>query len=156
MKILNTNLTEKQFLSRLEVNCHSKTPFDRGYNDSDTFVYKIKDNRFWLGKHYRCVGRTDGFASAKLNCKYDIASNGRITVTYRRAKHPIHVIFHSLAFTIGLYFSVDSLINVFKYGETNEWIFPLAFLFIGLFGLLIKPNKEWCSLEKHLHNICNM
>ena len=155
MKLINTNLTERQFLDSLEQLCRSKACLYGEYNNYETFVYKITGNQFWVGK-YTSIGKTYGFLSTRLNCKYDISQNGRVVITYRRSKHLSHTVFHYFAFIVGAYFCVDSFINVFKQFKIYELIFPIAFLIIGLFGLIIKPNKEWASLEAHLHNICNI
>ncbi len=159
MKVINTIFTEKQFVDRLGQHCRLKTRLDAGYNDIDTFVCKIKGNRFWLGKHYASVGKTDGFSPERLNCKYDMNESGRVIVRYQRAKHPSYAIFYLLAFVIGTTFCVDSFINAFEMFDDfriDEFIFALAFLVIGLFGLIIKPRKEWLSLEEHLHKICDI
>ena len=155
MKQVNTNLTERQFLSNLELGSRLKSRFDRN-NDAIRFIYEIKGNKFWMGKYDPSIGKTGGFSSERLNCKYEIAENGRVILTYRKARHPLYTVLLSLALVIGTFYCISSFINVFTKFEIEELIIALAFLVIGLYGLIIKPYKEWKILEKHLHTICNL
>ena len=155
MKRIETNLTEKQFFANLEQFCRSTSRLYEECNSFETFVYKIKDKQFWIGK-YTSVGRTHGFLSTRLNCRYAIAQNMRIVVTYYRAKHPFHLMAHFLMLIVGLYFCIDSFICVFKQGKLFDLIIALGFLIVGIWGLIIKPSKEWDSLEGHLYNICGI
>ena len=157
MKQINTLLTERQFLTKLESTCTLKTRFNNGYHDIETFVYKIKDNKFWLGKHHPEISRgAKAFSAARLNCKYFTNANGRITINYRKGKHPLDIILHVIAFIIGLYFSANSLISYLKFGETKELIFPILLIILGVLAFIIKPKKEWNSLEQFLLKICNI
>ncbi len=155
MKQINTNLTQRQFLSNLERLCRLKSHFDRN-NDAIRFIYEIKGNKFWLGKYDPSLGKTGGFSSERLNCKYEIAENGRVMLTYRKARHPLHAVLLLLAVAIGAYGCISSFINMFRKFEIEELIIALAFLVIGLYGLVIKPYKEWSFLEAQLYTICSI
>ncbi len=72
MKRIETKLTEKQFLCRLEKLCKEKTRFDKGYTDKDIFVIKRNKNKFWLCKHYAHVGRVDGYGNDCIYFQYKL------------------------------------------------------------------------------------
>ena len=152
---INTNLTEKQFLSNLECSSRLKSRFDRN-NDAIRFIYEINGNKFWLGKYDPSIGKTGGFSSERLNCTYEITENGRVMLTYRKARHPLHTVLLMLALAIGMFCCISSFIDVFTTFEIEELIIALGFLVIGLYGLIIKPYKAWKILETHLHTICSI
>ena len=154
MKSINTYLTERQFLNRLEQLPHSKAYLSDKCDESGVYVYNIKDNRFWLGKYAR-IGRSYSFLSTRLNCKYEIGENRYIIVTYRRAKHIFGAVLSCAFVIVGMLFCINSFVNLLRGFKYEDLIFLLAFLFLGLYGLVIKPNKEWNSLEALLYNICN-
>ena len=154
MKSINTYLTERQFINRLEQLPHSKAYLSDKCDESGVYVYNLKGNRFWLGKYAR-IGKSYGFLPTRLNCKYEIGENGYIVVTYRRAKHIPYMIFHYLFFVVGILFCIYSFVNFFKEFKYQNLIFLLAFFILGLYGLVIKPNNEWNSLNAILYNICN-
>ena len=151
MKQVNTNLTERQFLSNLECSSRLKSRFDRN-NDAIRFIYEIKGNKFWLGKYDPSIGRTGGFSSERLNCKYEIAENGYVMLAYRKARHPLHVVLLLLALAIGMYYCISSFINVFTKFEIEELIIALGFLVVGLYGLIIKPYKPMTKNAKAIIN----
>jgi hypothetical protein len=154
MKLINTKFTERQFIARLEKFCRSKNHLYTD-NNFETFVYKIQDNQFWLGK-YTLVGRSYGFLSTRLNCKYKVTESGRVDVSFRRAKHPFHAILHLLFLVVGIYSCADSLINVFQQSNSSDLFIVLGFLAVGVYGLIIKPSIEWGYLEEHLYKICDI
>jgi len=154
MKSINTFLTERQFLNRLEQLPNSKTYLLDKCDESGVYVYNIKDNRFWLGKYAR-IGRSYGCLSTRLNCKYEIGENSHIVVTYRRAKHIFGAILNCAFVIVGMFFCINSFVNLLREFKYEDLILLLAFLFLGLYGLVIKPHKEWNSLEALLYNICN-
>ena len=155
MKSINTFLTERQFLNRLEQLPNSKTYLLDKCDESGVYVYNIKDDRFWLGK-YALIGRSYGLLSTRLNCKYKVTQSGRVDVSFCRAKHPFHAILHFLLLAVGIYFCADSLISVFRQSKISDLLIALGFLAIGIYGLIIKPNKEWSYLEEYLYKICNI
>ena len=155
MKLINTKFTERQFIARLEKFCRSKNHLYTDSNNFETFVYKIQDNQFWIGK-YTLVGRSYGFLSTRLNCKYKVTESGRVDVSFRRAKHPFHAILHLLFLAVGIYFCADSLISLFQQSQTSDLFILLGFLAVGVYGLIIKPNNEWSYLEQHLYKICDI
>ena len=155
MKTINTVFTERQFLSRLDQNCILKSRFSH-YMSYLPFVYKINDRQFWLGKFDPTIGKTGGFWHTRLNCKYNTTPNGRVSVSYRRTYHPSHLIFIAIALVIWLYYFIASLINLFSDFQIYELLIALAFLIVGLLFFIIKPYKEWSSLESHLHKICGI
>lgn len=154
MKQVNTNLTERQFLFNLELASRLKSRFDRN-NDAIRYIYEIKGNKFWLGKYDPSIGRTGGFASERLNCKYEITENNHVMLTYRKAIHPLHTVLLLLALAIGTFYCISSFVNVFTKFEIEELFIAFGFLAVGLYGLIIKPYKEWKNLEMHLYTICN-
>lgn len=85
-----------------------------------------------------------------------IAENGRVMLTYYKARHPLHTLLLFLALAIGMFYCISSFVNVFIKFEIAEIIIALGFLVIGLYGLIIKPYKEWKNLETHLYTICNL
>lgn len=149
MKQISTNLTERQFISNLERNCRLKSRFNKNY-DAIRFVYEIKGNKFWLGKYDPSIGKTGGFSSVRLNCKYEIDENGRVMLTYRKGRHPLDAVLLLLTLAIGGFGCISSFMNVFIKSEIKELLIALAFLVVGVYGLVIKPYKAWGILEAHL------
>ena len=107
-----------------------------------------------MGK-YAYKSRSYGFLPTRLNCKYEIGENGYIVVLYQRAKHISSVIFQSLLVMVGILFFIYNFIDLLKDFKYDNLFFLIAILISGLYGLVIKPNKEWISLETLLYNICN-
>ena len=140
MKSINTHLTERQFLNRLEQLPQSKDCLSDKCGESGVYVYNIKSNQFWLGK-YALIGKSYGFLSTRLNCKYEIGENSYIVVTYRRAKHIFSAIFQSLLVMVGILFFIYNFIDLLKVFKYDNLFFLIAILILGLYGLVIKPNK---------------
>ncbi len=157
MKTFNTRLTEKRFLDRLGQMCREKKRFDIGYNDCDLFVYKRKGNRFWLGKHYKSVGRGDGFATDRLNCKYEIGENGYVVVRYKPGKHPGLFIPHLVCLLVGLPIAISLIVDAVTGSNysAEEFVMPSAFLVVGLMGFF-RSKKELAFQEEQLRRICKM
>ena len=101
-RLIETHLTEKQFLNRLKTLCREKTRFSKGYHDEDVFVIKRNKNKFWLCKHYAHVGRTDGYANDCICFKYIVKENGYIDIEYRFGKLLLFVIPFIICFTAGI------------------------------------------------------
>lgn len=154
MKSINTYLTERQFLNRLEQLPQSKDCLSDKCGESGLYVYNINGNRFWLGK-YAYKSRSYGFLPTRLNCKYEIGENGYIVVLYQRAKHISSVIFQSLLVMVGILFFIYNFIDLLKGFKYDNLFFLIAILISGLYGLLIKPNKDWNSLLALLYDICD-
>lgn len=156
MKFIETHLTEKQFLDRMDTLCRKKERFDRGYHDIDTFVVKRKRNKFRLGKHYAHVGRGDGYASVFLYCRYDITEKGYVRVSYRYGAPLIHLIPFAICVGVGGALCL-SLLYEAVFDRTPEWasIFITSAMWIfGLVGLLFRSKKDRRALENHLLRVC--
>lgn len=69
MKHIETHLTERHFLSRLETLCRKQERFDRGDRENDYFVVKRNNQKFRIAKHYAHVGKTDGYGYDCLYCQ---------------------------------------------------------------------------------------
>jgi len=158
MKHIETKLTEKQFLRRLEELCKEKTRFDKGYTDKNVFIFKRNKSKFWLCKHYADVGRTDGYGNDCIYFQYKLSEKGHVIVEYTFGKLIMLLIPFILIFAVGialwsvLIYEAIVFFNVQWGGlciTTIFWVF-------GLFGLLFRSPKERQLLEKHLIQICNI
>lgn len=158
MKIIETRISEKQFINRLEGLCRKKAYFDKGYNDKDTFVVKRKDNKFWLGKHYALIGRSDGYANDCLLCRYTVRENGLVSVHYRFGKRITYLIPFIISCALGIPIAISLIYDAIVYADPqwNGILIAVLFLALGLFGLLFRSKKERKLLEKHLFKICNI
>lgn len=158
MNSIHTRLTEKRFLEQLACFCRKKARFDSGYNDRDTFVYKLKGNKFWLGKHYANIGRNrgDGFAVDRLDCTFCADERGHITVTYKYGRHPILYLPSVIAFCVGLPLCACILLNGIQDGDwqIGGLLTTLAFLVFGVRGVFFRSKKELAPLVELLHRIC--
>ena len=156
MKFIETHLTEKQFLDRMDTLCRKKERFDRGYHDIDTFVVKRKRNKFWLGKHYAYVGRSDGYASVFLYCRYDVTEKGYVRVGYRYGAPLIHLIPFAICAGVGGVLCLSSLYDA-VFDRAPQWasiFISSAMWMIGLVGLLFRSKKDRRALESHLLFVC--
>ena len=158
MKVIETVLSERQFLRRLEALCRTKTRFDKGYEDKDTFVTKRNDNKFWLGKHYALIGRTDGYAVDVLFGKYKITEEGRILITYRFGKRLTYMIPFFVAIVIGSFLWASVIYDAIIYGlpDLNGIAIAALCWALGLGGAFIRSKKERKALEAHLLRICKV
>ncbi len=157
MKIIETRLTEQEFLERMEKFCQQKERFDKGYSDRETFVYARKEQKFWLGRHFAHAGRSDGFANDRVNGKYTVSDQGLVTVSYRFGKHPLLMIPHLISFVAGAAIAVPVIDKAIGH-EGFYWragLFALCFLIFGVIGLF-SSRKEKASQEEHLQYICGV
>lgn len=156
MKTIDTHLTEKQFLARLARFSREKVRWDIGYADSDVFVHKLKGKKFWLGKHYAHVGKSDGYHVDRLNCSYRTDENGFVVVSYRYGKHPLLFVPHLIAFAFGLPICVSIVLDVFldKIYEFGGLIVAALFLIFGFCGFF-RSKKELAAQEECLRKICD-
>ena len=157
-RLIETHLTEKQFLNRLKTLCREKTRFSEGYHDEDVFVIKRNKNKFWLCKHYAHVGRTDGYANDCIYFKYIVKENGYIDIEYRFGKLLSFAIPFIICFTAGIALWVPLIYEAIAYANV-QWggLCVTAFFWIfGLIGLLFRSRKERALLEEQLLRTCNL
>lgn len=158
MNTIHTRLAEKQFLEQLACLCRKKARFDSGYNDRDIFVYKLKENKFWLGKHYANVGRHrgDGFAVDRLDCTYCVDENGHVVVSYKFGRHPILHLPRVIAFCVGLPLCVSIILSAIQdvNWQIGGLLTSLAFLVFGVRGMFFRSKKELVPQVELLHRIC--
>lgn len=156
MKTINTLLTEEQFLRRLKQNTTEKTRFNRGYEDFDTLVFKMKKNNFWIGKHYANGGKSE-YANERLNCRYELDDTGRVAVKYKRGVHPVAFFGNLLVLVFGICSAYSSVSEILAGNEIDFFgriFLPVVLLAISIFNLFFRTKKEWISQEEHLAHIC--
>ncbi len=155
MKIIETHLSEQNFLDRLACYCREQTRGDKGYHDQDTFIFFRKGERFWIGRHMAHKGRSDGYASERVNGTYYVNDHGHVVVSYRLGKHPSILVPHAVAFLLGL-IPVAGLLTEAMRANNMSWyggVCGLLFMGFGLSGFFNSP-KEINALEEHLAYIC--
>lgn len=155
MKIIETRLNEKSFLDRLACYCREQTRGDKGYHDQDTFVFSRKEEKFWIGRHMAHKGKSDGYANERINGTYRVNDHGHVVVSYRVGKHPLTLVFHTVAFLLGL-IPVAGLLTEAMRANSMSWyggICGLLFMGFGVSGFFSSP-KEISTLEEHLSYIC--
>ncbi len=156
MNSINTDLSEKEFVSRLEKMCMIHRKFDKGYQDLDVFVVKRNNKKFRLGHHLPLVGRTDGYSIEYIFGEYVVDKNNRVIVTYRFGKTFLFL----MPFFIAILFSLPIFIYL-VYDLINNSILQLDGLIISflistlsLTAIFLRSKNEKDTLEKHLHRIC--
>ena len=156
MKRIETHMTERKLVGRLETLCRKKERFSKGYEDQDVFVYHYTKNGFILEKHLAYVGRTHGYAEAHLHCRHTVNEKGFVTVEYNCRKSVTDYILYSFLLLIGLSFWIMLLMDWIS-GDNVDiggMVVALAFWAVGLFGLFRRSRKDRIALEKHLLRIC--
>ena len=149
---------ETHFLSRVETFCRKKARFSKGYENEDIFVYTKKDNKISLFKHYRTIGRGDGYAIDCLRCYYSTDENEHLKIMYKFGKMPFSWIPFLITFILGMVIWIALLCDFFS-GYDMQWggfVIASIFWIFGLFGLFGKSKKERESLEKLLFKICEL
>ncbi len=163
MRRIETKLTERLFLERLEALCAKKTLFDRGYTDKECFVIKRNKNKFWLGKHY--IGGfwgPNGYQNCLIFCKYKVNDRGHVDVEYRFGKILLYVFPCVMAFLMCFPIWLVLVYDAIAFPEVRwegQWgaICVLALLWtVGLLFSLYMSKKEKRMLEAHLHRICKV
>ena len=159
MKTIETHLTEKQFLFRLEHLCRIKKPYDVGYCDMDVFVVRRKGNRFWLAKHYAVspvYAKGDGYAADRLRCRYKVSEHGYVTVEYRFAKRPTYYISAMFTFLASCLVGISMLRDIEAGREVQPGALPvvLSSWLIWFFAFFHRSNIERTDDEAHLRFIC--
>lgn len=158
MKIINTNLSEHEFLNRLNDMCAKHMPFDKGYSQMDVFVVKRKAQYFRIGRHFADIplSRFDGYYKEFIYGKYTVNDSGKVDVCYRFGT-PItflipNLIISLLAVPIFVCLLYDAIFyNSYQWGGL---IVTFIFSFIGLFDLFIYSKKHRTAIKEHLINIC--
>jgi len=156
MKIIDTHLTEQNFLERLSCYCREQTRGDKGYRDQDTFIFARKKQKFWIGRHYAHAGRSDGYANERINGTYHVNDHGHVVVSYNVGKHPAILVPHIVFFLLGMV-PVVGLLNDAMRQSSMSWyggVCGLAFVGLGLSGFFNR-RKEVDALEEHLLYICD-
>jgi len=158
MKKIETNISERRFLERLETLCRKKERFDRGYCDKDIFVVKRNKNKFWICKHYANCGRTDGYAYDCMYCRYNVNEKGYVTVEYRLGKLRSALFAFVICFTVGIALWIPIVYEAVAFSNVQwgELCVTALFWIFGLVGMLFRSQKERLLLEEHLLRICNI
>ena len=162
MKYIETKLTEKRFLNRIQTLCTEKTLFDR-YNDRECFVTKRNKNKFWIGKYYPCKyypykGRYGGYGSNGIFLKYNVNQKGHVDIEYRFGILLSLLVPNIVCFTAGMALWIP-LVYEAVVCKNVQWGGPCVsslFWIIGLVGLSFRSSKEKVILEKHLLRICDI
>ena len=159
MKTIETNLTEKIFLERLDSICEKKRPFDRGYETKDTFVCQRKEGRFRIYQH-STRGRWDGCYAEYLSGKYKTNEKGKITVEYR-FKLSLDDLIPAIVTAVLSGFVLAAIISdLVTYGtaEAEGVIFLAVLLGFSIFEILCLALSKRVkhSLEAHLKRICKV
>ena len=158
MKSIQTRLSEKTFLSRLDSLCRQKTLFDKGYNDKDVFVIRKYKKTYCLCLHYAQVGRSDGYAMDCIFFRYELNCNGHVCVKYRIGKMISFLIPFVFCFAIGIAMW-SALVFEAIVSKNVMWdgiIVATAFLMFGAINVLYRSKKQISLLEEHLFRICKI
>lgn len=157
MKTLKTQLTEQQFLNRLTRLCRQKEKRDKGYMEQNTFVFDRKQTKFWLGTNHAVGGRSPGLTSDRLNASYRVGDDGFVTVSYRRAKHPVIFVPHAVVGVLGVILAVSVLADVLNHRAVSGSDGVMALFFLGFFASGFWANsKDLAAQEEHLRYICGL
>ena len=160
MKTLNTNLSEKSFLDRLDSMCTKHKPFDDCYSQSNAFVVKRKAQSFRIGRHFADIpfSRFDGYYKEFIYGKYSLNDTGKVEIKYRFRMEIMFLISNLiiclLAIPVFACLLYDAVFNsIYHWGGL---VVTFIFSFIGLFELFMISKKQRAALEEHLLNICRI
>lgn len=158
MTTMETNLSETGFKNRLKNLTVPYKIFDRGYENSDVFVLKAKNNAFRIGHHVKNVWNHDGYDAVFLYGKYFLDNTGKITVRFRFGKPLVFLIpfIFCLIFPFPIFLCL--LYEALHYHELS--LAPLLitglFSILGFFGIFYSPKKTRQLLLQRLKRICNI
>ncbi len=157
MKCIQTRLTEKQFIDRFDLYCRTKQHLCVGYLDRELFVYKMKNNRFWLCKYTPFI-KNYRYTLDRLDCEYKIDEKGHVVVEYKYGKQPPQLVADIITLVLSLPLSIGMIVNSIINGDLQieGQIIPLLFLVLSLKGLFFRSKKELLAQEECLKNICNI
>ena len=158
MITIKTTLSEKAFKKKMKDLTVPYNVFDRGYENSDVFVLKAKNNTFRIGHHVKNVWNRAGYDADFLYGKYFLDNTGKITVRFRYGKPLMFLIpfIFCLIFPFPIFLCL--LYEALHYHELS--LAPLLitglFSILGFFGAFYSSPKTRQLLLRHLKRICNI
>ena len=151
-KTVETTLSEKTFLRRLEENC----PYRGGCTDTNAFSLKRDARRFRIEYRLSRLARGQRQPKRFLYGEYHLDENGCVVVNYRLAYSLGRKILTGTLFLV----SLALFVSVFLEGENalegmlTELFITGLFLVVAFIGLLVETRTTGARLERHLRQIC--
>ena len=152
MITIQTNLSETGFKNRLKNWTVPYKAFDRGYENSEVFVLKAKNNTFRIGHHVKNVWNQSGYDTDFIYGKYFLDNTGKITVRFRYGKPLIFLMpfIFCLMFPFPIFLCL--LYEALRFHEFS--LAPLLitglFSILGFFGIFCSSRKTRQLLLRHL------
>ncbi len=151
-KTIETSLSEKTFLRRLEEQC----PYCGRYMDADAFFLKREAHRFRIGYRLAHLSRGERQPTLFLYGEYHLNENGCVVVTYRLAYSLGRRIFAGALFLATLTVLVSLFLDkgAAQKGMLTELLITGLLLGVAVVGLLTSRRRIGNRLQQHLQEIC--